>query len=53
MKVKELKSALKKDSLTDFFDPDVYGYAYAVYGGPWTIPFPRYNEVWIAQKLAY
>ena len=40
MKIKELKSALKKDDITDFIDPDVYGYAYVVYGGPWTVPFP-------------
>lgn len=49
MKAKELESALEKDGITDFVDPDII-YTYAVYDSPWTIPFLHYNEVWLGKK---
>ena len=48
-KIEELESALKKDDLTDYIDPET-AYIYGGYDSPWTIPFLRHNEVWLLQN---
>ena len=48
-KIEELESALKKDDITDYIDPET-AYIYGGYDSPWTIPFLRHNEVWLVQN---